>query len=198
MSQNARHLFCGTTGSTVCVFTKYDVCERDDIHACSTPGSNKAYCLQVSLKLPPMKMPSNNPTIVTAIKCGGPNYSFSHLWAGDSIGQMTVWFVPDDGLDFVPAKTWRAHNGCINAMETTWKHMISVADDGNITLHDLGTLLVVRIINVNVWCANIIAKPDIPRKLKCMHIVENYEEGGQMVVGSHYGEVLVIATGREA
>ena len=197
MSQSGRHLFGGTTGSTVCVFSKFDTCERDDIHACNTPGTNKAYCLQVSLKLPPMRMLSNNLTIVTALKCAGPNYSFSHLWAGDSSGQITVWFVPDEGLDFVPAKTWRAHKDVINAMETTWKHMISVSDDGNITLHDLGTLLVARVIPVNIWCASIMLRPEIPRKLKCMHIAENYEEGGKMAVGSHYGEVMVIALGRE-
>ena len=34
MSQSERHLFCGTTGSNICVFTKFDDCERDDIHAC--------------------------------------------------------------------------------------------------------------------------------------------------------------------
>jgi WD40 repeat protein len=196
MSQSQRHLFCGTSGSSVAIFTKYDVCERDDIHNCSTPGANKAYCLQISLKLPPMRMPSEMPSFVNTIKCCGPNYSFSHLWAGDSLGQMTVWFVPDDGLDFVPAKTWRAHRGAINAMETTWKHMVSISDDGYITIHELGTLMCMREIYVNQWCEQIIVKPNIPRKLKCMHLVEDAEVGGQLVIGTNYGDVCVCSLGR--
>jgi WD40 repeat protein len=197
MSQSQRHLYCGTTGSTVCVFTKYDVCERDDIHQCSVKGVNKSYCLQVSLKLPPMRMPSENPSFVNCLKCCGPNYTHTHLWAADSLGQLTVWFTPEEGLDFIPAKTWRGHNGAINAMETTWKHMISVADDSCIKIHDLGSLLCIRSINVNQWCEQILLKPNIPRKIKCLHIVENYEEGGQMVAGTNYGDVLVMTTGRE-
>ena len=196
MSQSQRHLFCGTSGSSVAIFTKFNVCERDDIHNCSTPGANKSYCLQVSLKLPPMRMPSENPSYVNVIKCCGPNYTFSHLWAGDSLGQMTVWFVPDEGLDFVPAKTWRAHRGAINAMETTWKHMISVADDGYITLHELGSLMCTREINLNQWCDQILISPTIPRKIKCMHIVEDVEGGGHMAVGTNYGDVCVSSLGR--
>ena len=197
MTQSVRHLFCGTTGSTVCVFSKYNECERDDIHACNMPNANKCYCLQVSLKLPPMKMPSQNPTIVTQVKCCGPNYSFGQLWAADSLGQMTVWFVPDAGLDYVPARTWRAHQACCNAMDTTWKHMVSVGDDRCIILHDLATLLPARTIDVNIWCKELLNKPEIPRRLKCMHLVENYEEGGQLVIGSNYGEIFVCVTGRE-
>ena len=197
MSQSVRHLFCGTSGSTVCVFTKFNECERDDIHACSSPNAVKTYCLQLSLKLPPMKMPSDNLTIVTQVKCCGPNYSFTHLWAGDSLGQLTVWFVPDTGLDFIPAKTWRAHQGRINAMDSTWRHMISVGDDHCIRLHDLGNLMAMRSIDLNIWCKDYMLKPDIPRKVKCLHIAENYEEGGQMAVGTNYGDLYVMAIGRQ-
>ena len=42
MSQSERHLFCGTSGSTICVFSKFNECERDDVHSCSTPNANKS------------------------------------------------------------------------------------------------------------------------------------------------------------
>lgn len=138
MSQSTRHLFCGTSESSIMVFTKFDECERDDVHACSTPGALKAYCMQVSLRLPPKYMPSELLSSVTCVNCCGPNYQFTHLWAGDSTGQMTVWWVPDEGLEFIPARTWKSHEGPINAMQATWKHMISIADDGCIILHELG------------------------------------------------------------
>ena len=77
------------------VFTKFNECERDDVHDCSTPKTNKSYCLQVTLKLPPKYMPGDSISMVSAINCCGPNYMFTHLWAGDSTGQMTVWFVPE-------------------------------------------------------------------------------------------------------
>ena len=135
--------------------------------------------------------------MVSAINCCGPNYMFTHLWAGDSTGQMTVWFVPEEGLDFIPAKTWKAHDGTIRSMKSTWKHMISIGDDGNMILHELGSLIMQRRLNFNDWCADIMLRPDIPRRLKCMSIVENEEEGGNMLVGTNYGDVFVISIGRE-
>jgi WD40 repeat protein len=197
MTQSERHLFCGTSGGTVVVFTKFDECERDDVHECSSPGSNKSYCLQLTLKLPPKYMPSGNVSMVSAINCCGPNYLFTHLWAGDTTGQMTVWFVPEEGLDFIPAKTWKAHEGTIRQMKSTWKHMISIGDDGNMIIHELGSLIRQRCLNFNDWCAGIMLRPDIPRRLKCMSLVEDYEEGGHMLVGTNYGDVFVISIGKE-
>ena len=72
--------------------------------------------------------------------------------------------------------------------------MISIGDDGNMILHELGSLIWRRL-NFT-WCANIMLRPDIPRRLKCMSIVENYE-GGNMVVGTNYGDIFVISIGRE-
>jgi hypothetical protein len=197
MSQSERHLFCGTSGATIMVFTKFNECERDDVHNCSTPGVNKSYCLQITLKLPAKYMPSAHLSMVQSICCTGPNYTFTHLWAGDSTGQMTVWFVPEDGLEFIPAKTWKAHEGSVRDMRSTWKHMLSIGDDGNLILHELGSLERQRSLNFNTWCEDIMARPEIPRKLKCMSMIEDYEEGGSMVVGSSYGDVFVITLGRE-
>ena len=99
------------------------------------------------------------------------------------------------GLDFIPTKTWKAHDGAIEQMKSTWKHMISIGDDGNMILHELGSLIMQRRLNFNEWCATIMPRPDIQRRLKCMSIVENYEEGGNMVVGTNYGDVFVISIG---
>lgn len=197
MSQSERHLFCGTSGSTICVFSKFNECERDDVHSCSTPNANKSYCLQVTLKLPPKYTPSGHLSMVSAICCTGPNYALTHLWAGDTTGQCTVWFVPENGLEFVPAKTWRAHEGAVRDMRSTWKHMLTISDDGCLMVHELGSLERQRSLNFNEWCTEIMARPEIPRKLKCMSIVEDYEEGGNMLVGTSYGDVFVISIGRE-
>ena len=64
--------------------------------------------------------------------------------------KQTVWFTPDTGIEFLPCKTWRAHTGAVNAMETTWKHMVTAADDGVILLYELGTLLLQRKIDTYV------------------------------------------------
>jgi hypothetical protein len=40
ISQSGRHLFAGTSAACVMVFTKFEECERDDVHACSTPGTS--------------------------------------------------------------------------------------------------------------------------------------------------------------
>lgn len=37
-TQSPRHLMVGTTSSCIMVFSKFDICERTDIHACSNPG----------------------------------------------------------------------------------------------------------------------------------------------------------------
>jgi len=109
-----------------------------------------------------------------------------------------VWFVPEEGLEFLPAKTWKAHKGAINAMSATWKHMITISDDGFLLLYELDSLHLIRRLNVLEWCSfkGLISRPDIPRKLKCIDVVEDQEEGGMMVVGTQYGDVVVMSIGR--
>lgn len=106
MSQSDRHLFAGTSASRIAVFSKFNHCDRDDIHFCSTFGVDKSYCLQVTLMLPFQQMPSGNLTSVTKVLCTGPNYSLSHLWASDSSGKIIVWEIPENGINFLPKKTW--------------------------------------------------------------------------------------------
>ena len=65
LTQSDRHLFAGTTSGTVLVLSKYNTCEREDIHACNTPGAIKSYCLQQTLCLPVMYMKSLNNCICT-------------------------------------------------------------------------------------------------------------------------------------
>ena len=68
LTQSDRHLFAGTTTGTVLVFSKYNICERDDIHACNTPGAVKSYCLQQTLCLPVMYMKSCNKCVCTRLE----------------------------------------------------------------------------------------------------------------------------------
>jgi hypothetical protein len=93
MTQSGRHLIVGTSDASIAIFSKYNVCERDDIHGCQVPDTSKQSCLQITLKLPPLKLLSGNSTSVSSLLCSGPMYTFSHLWAGDSAGQMTIWEV---------------------------------------------------------------------------------------------------------
>ena len=52
LGQSDRHLFAGTTGASVMVFSKQNECDRTDIHLCHMPNADKTYCLQSTLKLP--------------------------------------------------------------------------------------------------------------------------------------------------
>ena len=198
MTQSGRHIFAGTSAAQVCVMTKFDQCERDDVHGCNTPGADKSYCLQVTLKLPPLLMTSGQPPAVTAMKCTGYDYTFTHLWAADATGQLTVWFVPDYGIEFQPAKTWKGHKGSVNALASTWKHMVTVGDDGILLLYELDTLVLVRRLDVQEWCnfRNLLPRPDIPRRMKSICIQEDQESGGMMVLGTNYGDVIVMSIGR--
>ena len=56
IAQSYYHLFVGTTGGTISIFSKFNHCDREDVHACTAPGADKTYCLQLSLMLPPIKV----------------------------------------------------------------------------------------------------------------------------------------------
>lgn len=180
------------------VFSKFDYCEREDIHACSTPGADKTGCLQVYLRLPSfVKMQCGSAAIVTALLCTGPNYTFSHIWAGDSVGQLTIWSNPDEGLTFTACQTAKAHGSAIRAISSTWKHAITIGDDGVILLMDLNRLTRIRTINFMEWALHkqLIGNANIPRRLKALHIVEDAINGGSMVIGTSYGEIAVFPLG---
>eukprot|EP01035_Chromulina_nebulosa_P018347 gene18347-24040_t len=55
-------------------------------------------------------MASGHVSNVTSLLCCGPNYQYDNLWAGDSVGYLTLWQVPRRGLDFKPLKSFQAHN----------------------------------------------------------------------------------------
>ena len=99
---------------------------------------------------------------------------------------------------------WNAIDADAKNIHVDWKEnemmgveSITISDDGCLMLHELGSLERQRSINFNEWCTNIMERPEIPRKLKCMSIVEDYEEGGNMLVGSSYGDIFVMSIGRE-
>ena len=183
----------------IAIFCKRPICEREDIHSCNIPDKDKAFCLQLTLKLPEILMASGACTTVTGLLCTGLNYAFTHLWASDSSGQLTVWNVPSVGLDFTPAHTVKAHAKAINAMTNTYRHIITVADDGVVKFFDVVNFAKIRSVNVLEWCLYrgllLDHRPDIARRLKCVHLVENHAEGGTMVVGTSYGDVIMFSLG---
>jgi hypothetical protein len=199
ISQSERHLFCGTSNASIAVFSKTTLCERDDIHACNIPNADRAYCLQLTLKLPATRMESGAPCSVTGLLCTGLNYALDHLWASDSSGQLTIWYVPEEGLDFVPAYTMRAHQKAITSLVNTYRHVISISDDGCVKFFDHTTFALVRSVDVLEWCVYkglmLDARPDIARRLKCVALQENFTSGGTMAVGTSYGDVVIFALG---
>ncbi len=38
-------------------------------------------------------------------------------------------------------------------------------------------------------------RPDVPRRLKCITIHEDPEQGGMMLIGTSYGEVVALGIG---
>ena len=185
------------------MFCKLPICERDDIHACNIPDADKSYCLQLTLKLPAIQMASGAPTSVTGLLCTGYNHSFTHLWASDSSGQLTIWHVPPSGLDFVPAYTVKAHKKAITSITNTFRHVISISDDGFVKFYDVVTFAKIRSVNVLEWCVYrgllLDSRPDIPRRLKSVHLRESWAvsggAAGTMAVGTNYGDVVMFSLG---
>jgi hypothetical protein len=197
LAQTQRHLFVGTSTASIAVFSKYNHCEREDIHGCSVHGADQSYCLQVSLKLPERQLESGNAPWVTGLLCPPCGPEFPNLWASDAAGQLTVWRIPLDGLDFAPAFTTLAHNGAINQLTNTWRHVLSIGDDGWLLLHDALSFQRIRSINVMEWSLSRALLPNahIHRKLKSVHLQENFDSGGQLVVGTSYGDLIFLPLG---
>eukprot|EP00607_Mallomonas_marina_P004894 CAMPEP_0182438064 /NCGR_PEP_ID=MMETSP1167-20130531/85486_1 /TAXON_ID=2988 /ORGANISM="Mallomonas Sp, Strain CCMP3275" /LENGTH=123 /DNA_ID=CAMNT_0024631235 /DNA_START=603 /DNA_END=974 /DNA_ORIENTATION=- len=119
------------------------------------------------------------------------------LFAGDTIGHLTVWVVPEHGVDYEPNRSSKIHHGAIRCIESTWKHLITASDDGLIILHELTTLTQIRTIDIAYWTfhKHLITNENIPRRIKSMHIVEDFESGGSMVIGTSYGEIMISSIG---
>lgn len=155
------------------------------------------YCLQISLKLPPNVTASGNPPSVTGLVCTKIGNEFPTLWATDSSGQMTIWYVPSVGLEFQPAYTVKAHRGPITQLVKTWRHMITIGDDGTVKLFDMLTFVRIRTIDVMSMCLerNLFVAPNIHRRLKSASVYENYSTGGYLAVGTSYGDVVMLPLG---
>jgi hypothetical protein len=203
ITQSPRHLIVGTSDASVVVFTKEEVCERGDIHACNTPGATKQGCLQVTLRLSErgsLRLQSGEMPVIRSVLCTGVNHSFSHIWAADSAGQLSVWENPVlSGINFKPIAYWVAHGGGINDMAATRYHLITIADDGYLIVHDMVRMVPLRTMHFVTWALDkgLISNPDIHRRLKCLQITESTDgvTSGTMVIGTNYGEVVACSIG---
>jgi hypothetical protein len=169
---------------------------------------------------------SGAPASVTGLICVDIDFPFSHLWAADSSGQLTIWHVPETGLSFIPAHTVKAHEGnatftastyffinfncfeindyhttCIigpiNNLLHTHTHAITISDDGYVVFFNMVSFDRIRSLNILEWSVeyDLIKRPDIRRKVKCAHLQEDHENGGNMVVGTSYGDVIMLRLG---
>ena len=220
ITMNDRHFFCGTSGGTIQVYSKQNVCEREDIHNCLVAvkeevdltdeigkvrnpalddGIDRRWCLQLTLRIPNTKDFADNTPTVNVVLCCGPNKSIDMLHCADSTGRHTIWKVPDTGLDFVPIKTHTPHTRSINVMKATDTHLITASDDGTIVFMDLIQLTQIRRIGVLKWALDkeLITdnSTDIPREIKCMHLHEDAESGGTISIGTSYGDVMLMDIG---
>ncbi len=203
------------------MFSLQNVCERDDVHNCwsavdeppnrvddigivrekKEEAVDRTFCLQITLRMPFVSSENEdgNPACVTTLLCTGPNYQQTHIFAGDTSGRLTIWVIPESGLDFAPAKSWRPHKRKISEMKATYKSLITVGEDGWIVFHDLVTLHKIRTLNFLEWVIHkqlVVDGSDlIPRGITCMYLEEDIENGGTIVVGTTYGELSVIGIG---
>ena len=127
------------------------------------------------------------------------------------VGRITIWSVPVEGLDYAPIKTWQPHKESINCLANTWKHVVSISDDGSLMVHDMFTFTRIRKIIISDWCVdrNLFSHGiDIPRRLKSLSLRDYYRNGdrindpgsedgslGIMTVGTSYGEIIVMSLG---
>jgi WD40 repeat protein len=223
LAQTERHLIAGTSDASIFVFSKKNHCERDDVHACSTPGfhTKKTGCLQVALRLPPsIKTESGAPALVCGMKIcwtdpnysypaydyetlgpgepGDPNYANMRLYVGDSTGQLTIWTVPEFfGIDYRPVKTNKLHTGTINQIVNTSRHLITLGNDGLLCFIDLKSLIVVRKMDVlkEAVANGVGIAARVNRKLKSAVVREDKERGGELLIGTSLGDVFIIHIG---
>jgi WD40 repeat protein len=219
LGQTSRHLIAGTSDASLFVFSKYDVCERDDVHGCSTEGSKKRGCLQVALRIPPhIQTTSGAPPLIVSLLCchTDPDFKYpvdheaeSHelinfanlrLYAGDSTGQLTVWSIPEFvGIDYRPFKTRKLHVGCINAIANTKRNLITLGDDGIANLVDLPSLLLVkriRLVEMSGYAGCLLADSErVKRKIKSIFIHYDEIHGNLLILGTSYGDIFVLPMG---
>lgn len=148
-------------------------------------------------------MKNGNLAVVSCLLCTGYNYCHSHLWAGDSTGQITIWSIPTIGLEFQPEKTWKCHQGSVNAMMNTWTNVFTIGDDGFLFVYNIISFAKIRSINLLDWCIqkslfhNNPIRSDVFRRLKSMDIKEDSQTGGTCIVGTSYGDIIVMNIGTD-
>ena len=201
------------------VFSLHNICERDDVHNClvaveeapkgadnvgvvkdgSPEAVDRAFCLQIILRLPSVSDGGGNIPSINTIICSGASHTRSHLFAGDSTGRLTIWKIPSSGLDFAPEKTWKPHKRGLVDMKHTANHLITAGEDGCIVLHSLDKFAKIRNINILDWAVDrglvFDESSKLPRMLTCMCLVEDHDNGGTLVVGTSYGELIVLGIG---
>ena len=224
LGQTRRHLIAGTSDASIFVFAKHDECERNDLHACSTPGSKKIGCLQVALRLPgSIRTTSGMPATVVCLEATrtdpdydygtiedydpddplskDPNYANMRLYAGDVTGQMTVWAVPEFyGIDYRPILTRKLHDGSLNKITTTRSHLVTLGDDGVCMIMALQSMVKVRKVDVHLEAMRqgFTASERVKRKLKCVTIHYDSDGSGTMIIGTSFGDVYVFPLGKKS
>lgn len=208
------------------MFTKSpNSCDREDIHNCriaiqeiieereevgrpnlldkkTLSQMDNSFCLQITLRLPAIKDDTTQAlTQATTLLVTGPNQTRTHLYCGDSNGRVTIWEVPPTGFDYIPSKSWKPHQDSVTCMVSTRYHLITGSNDGNIMLHSLKDLRHIRTLNILEWCVfkSLITDLSVklPRMVKCMHIIEDGQAGGSLVVGTSYGDCMVMFIGTQ-
>jgi hypothetical protein len=201
------------------VYSLHNVCERDDVHNClvaveeapkgasevgvvkdgSPEAVDRAFCLQIILRLPAVTDGSGNVPAVHTILCNGPDNTRSNIFAGDSTGRLTIWKLPTSGLDFEPVKSWKPHKRALIDMKCTNRHLLTAGEDGCIVIHTLQTFSKIRTINILDWAIDrgliYDESTKLPRMLSSMFLSEDHENGGSLVVGTSYGEIVVLGIG---
>ena len=91
----------------------------------------------------------------------------------------------------------KVHDGAINQFVSTYRHLISAGDDGIICFLDLEACVVVRKMDILAEAARreLCLRPDVIRRLKCMSLKEDTEEGGTLAVGTSYGDIFIVGIG---
>lgn len=79
----------------------------------------------------------------------------------------------------------------------TYKHAITIFDDGFVIIYELARFYQIRSIDVRYWAVDkqLLVRPDIHRRIKCAHLEEDHENGGTLALGTSYGEVVVLSLG---
>jgi len=85
---------------------------------------------------------SGEEPVVTCLCVGGLHKREDRLFSGGQDGEVWVWNIPVEGVDFQCLHRLRSvHAGfAVNQIKCSWAHLITAGDDGSIRLFSLNTL----------------------------------------------------------